>query len=475
MLKINNKLFLLSLILTCGAIAFLLLPLYKVLAADLYILPSSKELNIGDTLNVSVYVDSVDQAMNAASFKISYPSDLLKFISLSKTGTIINLWVQEPKGGDGEVFAEGIVLNPGFTGSRGKILNITFKAIKPGTADLKFISGSVLANDGLGTNILKNMRGGSYIIKEKIVEREEIATQPTIAYLPTPKIFSPTHPDQTKWYNNNNPVFEWKVPEGITEVRVLYGKNPNAIPTVSYSPPISRKELKNIPDGIYYFNVQFIKEGAQSNVARYKFNIDTQPPILEEFSLSLINTNSIAFKIKAKDELSGVDKIEAYLDNNLVLSTSSDTIEDVIKNIEGGSHIFKGVVYDKAGNSAQKEETFAVPTISKEKEIIIHKDYTLYFMFLIILLLLIIIILIIGLVNRRIDNIHKEIKKEKIEMTKENLKKHIKQTLQDLRYDISLLDEDPELNQEEKQLYQETKDILEEAERKIEEKLKDIE
>jgi hypothetical protein len=93
------------------------LPIFSVFGADLYILPSNKDLNVGDNLNVSVYIDSLDQAMNAVSFRISYPEDLLRFVSLSKTGTIINLWVQEPKGGNGEVFAEGIVLNPGFTGS----------------------------------------------------------------------------------------------------------------------------------------------------------------------------------------------------------------------------------------------------------------------------------------------------------------------------------------------------------------------
>ena len=80
------------------------IPVFTTLAADLYISPSSKDLNVGDNLNVAVYVDSIDQATNAVSFKISYPEDLLKFVSLSKSGTIINLWVQEPKGGNGEVF-----------------------------------------------------------------------------------------------------------------------------------------------------------------------------------------------------------------------------------------------------------------------------------------------------------------------------------------------------------------------------------
>jgi hypothetical protein len=445
------------------------IPIFATFAADLYILPSSKDLNVGDNLNVIVYVDSIDQTMNAVSFKISYPEDLLKFVSLSKTGTIINLWVQEPKGGNGEVLAEGVVLNPGFAGTRGKILNITFKALNSGKADISFVSGAVLANDGFGTNILKNMKGGSYNIRKISIEK------PSISYLPTPKITSPTHPDQEKWYNNNNPVFEWSIPEGVIEVKVLYGKNPNAIPTVRYSPPISKRSLTNIPDGTYWFSVQFVGEGIESNVGRFKFNIDTKPPILEEFSIGVVDTNSIKFKIKAKDELSGIDKIDIYLDNNLILSTSTDVFENVIKNVEPGRHIFKGIIYDKAGNSTQKEEIVNVPLTTVKTEIVVQKDYTLYFILLFVLILLIIIVLIIYITKHRVEIIHREIRKEKIENIKADLKRHLKETLQDLRHDISLLDEDPKLSQREKELYQEAKNILEEAEKKIEEKLKELE
>jgi hypothetical protein len=452
---------------------FILLPIFTAFSADLYILPSSKNLNVGDTLNISVYVDSMDQAMNAVSFKISYPEDLLKFVSLSKTGTIINLWVQEPKGGNGEVFAEGIVLNPGFTGSRGKILNITFKALNSGKADLNFISGAVLANDGLGTNILKNMKGGSYTISKVSVEKS------SISYLSTPKITSPTHPDQEKWYNNNNPIFEWELPEGVIEVRVSYSEKTKELPIYRYSPPISQKKLENVKDGTYYFNVQFIGRGVKSEIARYKFNIDTKESTLEEFFLVFTNHNSLKLRIKAKDELSGIEKIETYLDNNLILATSSDSLEIEINNLQPGDHIFKAEIFDKAGNLTKKEETIKVPTPEKkiEKEIIVQKDYTLYYVLLFVLILLIILTIFIYFLKHRVDIIHKEIKKEKLEPVKNELKSHLLNSLQNLKDNISALDEDLKRPQEEteKALYQEAKNILEEAEKKIEEKLKELE
>ena len=471
-IRVNNILYSSPFVSKFVAISvFAFLPIFTILAADLYILPSSKDLNVGDNLNIAVYVDSIDQEMNAVSFKISYPEDLLRFVSLSKTGTIISLWVQEPRGGNGEVLAEGIVLNPGFTGSRGKILNITFKALSPGKADLSFVSGAVLANDGLGTNILKDMKGATYVIKSKVIKKE-IVEQLTLSYLPTPKITSPTHPDQEKWYNNNNPVFEWKVPEGVVEVRVLYGKNPDAVPLEGYSPPISRKSLKGLSDGTYWFNVKFIGESTESNVGRFKFNIDTQPPTLEEFSLGLVDVNSIKLKIKAKDELAGINKIEVYLDNNLFRSFTSDSFEEILTNLKVGTHLIKIKALDKAGNFMEKSE---IANISKEPEVFIERDYTLYFLILFILILLLIIILFFYLLNHKVEIIHKEIKKEKLDQIQISLRQHIKEILIDLKRNISLVDEDPKLSQKEKEVYKEVRNILEEAEKKIDEKLKELE
>ena len=88
-------------------------------AASLYFSPSSGSYIIGERVSVNVYVSSADQAMNAASGVISFPQDKIEVVSLSKTSSIFSLWVQEPSFSNsaGTVNFEGIVLNPGFTGS----------------------------------------------------------------------------------------------------------------------------------------------------------------------------------------------------------------------------------------------------------------------------------------------------------------------------------------------------------------------
>jgi hypothetical protein len=128
-------------------------------AANLGFTPASVSRTAGSTFSVAVYVSSADEAMNAASGVVSFPTDKLEVVSLSRTSSVLSLWVQEPTFSNtkGTVNFEGIALNPGYTGNQGTILSITFRAKTTGQANLAFSSGSVLANDGAGTNILENL------------------------------------------------------------------------------------------------------------------------------------------------------------------------------------------------------------------------------------------------------------------------------------------------------------------------------
>jgi len=139
-------------------------------AASLYFSPSSGSYSVGRTLTVSVYVSSSDQAINAASGIISFPQDKLQVVSLSKVGSIMSLWVQEPSFSN----TSGTINLNG-----GKIINIIFKAKTSGVAPLSFFSASVLANDGKGTNILTSPGSAKYNI---IITT---TTTPTSSSIPT--------------------------------------------------------------------------------------------------------------------------------------------------------------------------------------------------------------------------------------------------------------------------------------------------
>ncbi|MDP3003971.1 MAG: cohesin domain-containing protein, partial [Candidatus Azambacteria bacterium] len=282
-------------------------------AATLYFSPSSGSYTVGTTLSVSVYVSSADQAMNAASGIISFPQDKLEVTSLSKTGSIFTLWVQEPSflNSAGTVNFEGIVLNPGFTGASGKVITINFRVKAGGTTLLNFFSGSALANDGKGTNILANLGNAQFSLGGASPTVPEATTPSAISGAPSaPVISSPTHPDPNKWYAQKDAKFTWTVPSGVSGVRLLVGKLPAAIPTVTYVPAISEKEVTNFGDGIWYFHAQFRNANGWGEISHFRFQIDTQPP--ESFSIKFIDGNETenprpTVVFDTTDSLSGVN------------------------------------------------------------------------------------------------------------------------------------------------------------------------
>lgn len=294
--------------------AFLAIMPHLAHAANLYFSPSSGSYAVGANFSVSVYVSSADQIMNAASGIISFPHDKLEVTSLSKTGSIFTLWVQEPSFSNnaGTVNFEGIVLNPGFTGAMGKIITINFKIKTAGIALINFSSGSVLANDGKGTNILTNLGDAQFSLGGAGPSVPEATTQSIISETPSaPPISSPTHPDPNKWYSKNTAKFIWLIPSSdVTAVRLLYDKYPNSQPRVVYEQIISEKEITDLKDGVYYFHIQFKNNKGWGTISHFRFQIDTEPP--EPFIIKFIDSNETenprpTIVFNTTDSLSGIN------------------------------------------------------------------------------------------------------------------------------------------------------------------------
>ncbi len=334
----------------------------EVRAASLYLSPAAGSYNIGQTFSVSVYVSSADQAMNAASGVISFPQDKLEITSLSKSGSIFTLWVKEPSFSNslGTINFEGIVLNPGFTGSAGKIITASFKIKAVGSASITFSSGSALANDGQGTNILTSLGSASFSLGQAESKIPETTTpSKTVGTPAAPRISSPTHPDSEKWYSNNDPKFTWEVPEGVTGVKLLFGRKPVVVPTAFYPEPIPEKQLENLADGVWYFHVQLRNAKGWGGIAYFKFQIDAQSPkpFKIETKEGKETTNpQPTLSFETTDEMSGIDYYEIIINNKSPIKT--DKSEYKIPPQELGKHTIIVKATDRAGN-----ETLAMAEI----------------------------------------------------------------------------------------------------------------
>jgi hypothetical protein len=158
-----------------AAALFLILP-GATLAASLGFSHSSGTFEQGTTFSVGISAFPQGEALNAVSGEVSFPTDLLEVVSVTKSQSIISLWVVEPAFSNtaGTVNFEGIVLNPGYSGAAGRVINITFRAKAAGQANLAFAAGSILANDGEGTEILSSRGQTTFSITAPAVAPEEV-------------------------------------------------------------------------------------------------------------------------------------------------------------------------------------------------------------------------------------------------------------------------------------------------------------
>lgn len=133
-------------------------------------LSSGQGYEIGSNFAVQVLVSTESsKPLNAVSGNISFSNDKIELVSISKVGSIINFWAEEPKFSNslGTVNIEGVVLNPGWSGNSGKVVTLNFKVKSVGTANINFSSASILANDGLGTNIITSASPISILLNSK--------------------------------------------------------------------------------------------------------------------------------------------------------------------------------------------------------------------------------------------------------------------------------------------------------------------
>lgn len=341
-------------------------------AASLYLSPTSGSYGVSKTFAVSVYVSSPD-AVNAISGTVSFPTDKLEVSSLAKSSTI-NLWVQEPSfsNSQGSVNFEGIILNPGFTGSGGKIITINFRTKNIGDANLTFSSGSVLANDGRGTNIISGFGSANFKIGVPAVKIEAPAagsaatpSESTAAGTPAaPVISSATHPNPDSWYSAKNATFSWTLPKGTTSLRLLADKNPQSAPSKAYTPAISSRELTDLTDGTWYLHVRFKNSAGWGATSHFRFQIDSEPP--RPFTIKLedgkeTNNPKPTISFKTTDSLSGLDHYRIKIDDGDFFDVEPNASDSYALPLQTpGKQTLVVQALDQAENYATAAEEFTI-------------------------------------------------------------------------------------------------------------------
>jgi hypothetical protein len=317
--------------------------------------PASGIFTRGDEQKIQIIITTGGETINAFDASLSLDPNLADIVSVDTTdsfcskGFLVNQTIDKTKG---TADVSCVVPNP--DSQSGPIVAFTL-VVEPkavGRMDIAFDDAStILANDGLGTNVLRQAVGGSYETVLSLQNNGE----------PVSFVFSPSHPDPAQWYNSNSVDMLWQAPSAksfaysvdlssSTPSSVLMQKTQNAEISV------------NVPEGINYFHLLALDaSGTPVDTLSYPLKIDNTPPAMPDVSLSsaVIQPNEVVrITFSASDALSG-------LQHNFYVSYDGGTFLPTVSPLnavftDAGTHNVTIRAYDNAGNFSDKTESIQV-------------------------------------------------------------------------------------------------------------------
>lgn len=352
---------------------FFLLPI-SAFAATLAVTPASGNYSVGTTFTASIAVQSDGTPLNAVSGILSFPADELEVVALTKGGSIITLWIQEPSFSNtaGTIQFEGVVPSPGYSGVTGKVLGVTFRVKATGQSLLSFSAGSVLANDGEGTEILTAKKSTQLQLSPAVpVTLPTPSVTPPVApaiydvrgaastpskSIAAPEVTSTTHPGDL-WSRLTTGVFAFRLTSDVTALRLLLDDKPTTVPVVTYVPPVATREIADLSEGVSYLHVQYKTAAGWGVVTHYKLQIDTTPPV----GVTVSEVAPGAFALNATDTDSGIARYEVQIDGGeprVFMDDGSHIYKTPA--LASGAHTILVRAIDAAGNLTETTHSFTM-------------------------------------------------------------------------------------------------------------------
>lgn len=322
-------------------------------AATLYLAPSSGSFAIGQNFTVGIKVNSGGDVINAAEGAITYDTALLSVVSVSKGASIFPFWTTEPGVDSSTIRFGGGLPPPAYNGSAGHLISITFRAKAAGEARVAFTAGAVLANDGKGTNILGSMGSASYTLSPTVTPPPKKPSQPAEPEYIKPKITSPTHPDQDRWYNIRTAKFVWAPPGDVNGISIGFDDRAVTDPGPVADGLFGEKEYTVEADGVYYLHLKYKDSRRWGTIAHYRIMVDTTPPLPFEIEVKQLDISDWPeLHFETIDEESGLAKYEVFIDTLEREPFAVSAEENIfrVSDVSTGEHTAMVKAIDKAGN-----------------------------------------------------------------------------------------------------------------------------
>jgi len=369
--------------------------------ASLSLSPASGSFFVGSTFDISVFVNTGGENINAVEVNLKFDPTKIQVASPTAGKSFIEVWVAQPtfSNTQGMMSFIGGVPSPGINTSAGLVSTVTFRALSPGETQILFLDSSkVLKNDPQGVNILTSMNRGVYTL---LIPPPE-----------GPKVFSSTHSDQNKWYKNNNPTFSWEKEEGVTEFSFSIDEDSTAVPDNNSEGDRTSVSFSEIGDGIWYFHVKGKKADIWGGTSTYPVKIDLTPPAaftptVQPSEKTVEKQPLISFF--TTDAVSGMD----YYQIKYIDITPEKTEEEAgffteasspykLPTLATGKYLVVVRAYDISGN--WREGNVKIEILSKElfftKDGINFRGFLIPWWILILILIILLFLLIISFLLR---------------------------------------------------------------------------
>lgn len=326
--------------------------------AEISITPPQATFVEGSIFEVPILINTKGRSINAIELNIKFDPKKLSIIKPSTGKSIIGLWIQPPSYDNTKGTASIVGSIPGgIVSDSSLILSITFQAKAAGVAEVRVLdSSNVLANDGVGTQVVLSFNRGTYTI------------------LPKPpgglNVYSDTHPFQDHWYNNNSPTLSWNQDPGVIGYSYVLDDKPNTIPDNKNLSTEPVKSYQDLNDGLFYFHVKALKDsGAWGGTTHYILRIDRSAPAQFKPKVDYIlhkDINRALVSFFTTDSLSGIDHYEIGVIDKAQSATSAAIFVRSESPYEVPPISTKGSIvivraYDTAGNTTDSQVSIEVP------------------------------------------------------------------------------------------------------------------
>lgn len=135
-------------------------------------IPSKGQFEVGEVFPFKVEIAGIQTPINTVQADIGFDPTMLELVDISTKESFATIFVQKDIDNKvGYVRLTGGLPNPGYAEKTGAFTTLYFRGKKPGTVEIKFLPTTlVLANDGRGTNVVRDLASTSFLILPEKIE-----------------------------------------------------------------------------------------------------------------------------------------------------------------------------------------------------------------------------------------------------------------------------------------------------------------